>query len=487
LLYAGATAGNAVVARLVAGRAAAQLTRQTAPAAAPAAEKHSVTPLDKGRLDNAKQLVDKAKVNKDAALSALTRYSNEAPGLLTTLKANADKDLEQFKAVTQHVNYIISEAKEIAKIQDEAISMIVGQALGGVGTVLGRISEEAAQQYERIKESWNEAKEDFMLGELGGIAQKGVQGDGEAPADSPGDPVAKELEFYKSFASLHARSTSILGVGVSVGKLSEPIGKVEDAIAGILDSGQTRSDYPLDKIEHDAAALESSSRGLATSASTVTNLIGELKGTVDQARASSPKDDKEAEKQVWKHWAAGLSHGTDYSTLDLDPIENYLKKIGIWKDLGIDIGSWFSAEEQILAVGSARAQEWVMAAREPIVFKPAVFPKVRLNGVRGASEFSARLDQSSTVFSSKVRAVVIGAETIGAEGALDTDILKQVARTPDGGYNADAIAEYLIRNGYVRVVLRGYEDLSEEDNKGGDGSGGGAGGDGAPEQPPSSP
>jgi hypothetical protein len=457
------TAGNAVVAGLLVADRAPRLTRQAVPAAAPApaaADRHKVTPADKTVLDNAKQLIDKAKVNKDGALKALSQYASQAPGHLAALKGNADKDLEQYKRVTQHVNYIISEAKEMAKIQDDVLMTIVGEALGGLGPILGHISGELAEKYESLKKAWEEAKEEFKLDEIYDKVKEA--GGGEAPGEPVGDVAGKELEFYKLYSELQSHSTSILGVGVTIGKLSEPIGKVEDAIAGITDSGQTRGDYPLDKIQHEAAVLESSSRSLSAAASPITNMLGELKGTVDQAKASSPKDDKEAEKQIWKHWAASLREGTDFKTLDLDPIENYLKKIGIWKELGIDIGMWFSSEEQILAVGSARAQELVMNHREPVIFQPSAFPKVRMDGIPGASEFSAHLDASSTVFSSKVRAVVIGAETVGAEGALDTDILKQIGRNKDGSYNADLIAEYLIRNGYVRVILRGYEDLSQE-------------------------
>ena len=117
-----------------------------------------------------------------------------------------------------------------------------------------------------------------------------------------------------------------------------------------------------------------------------------------------------------------------------------------------------------------------MAEKKQVVeFEPkGGFEKIKLDGIPGSPLLFARLDPSSTVFTSKVRAIVIGAESIGAEGSLDTEMLKKIGRGKDGAYSKDLIAEYLLNNGYIRVLLRSFEDISSTDAKGGDtGSDGG--------------
>ena len=115
-------------------------------------------------------------------------------------------------------------------------------------------------------------------------------------------------------------------------------------------SGTLRTDYPLPQLLKDAAALEDGARRLAAAAPKITKLLQDLNEAVVEAdERRHRRNDMEVEKEIWKRWASDLGQGTDYKTLDLDVIEDYLQKIGIWKELGIDIGTWFSSEEQILA------------------------------------------------------------------------------------------------------------------------------------------
>ena len=307
-----ASAGNAAVSRLIAVGGVRQptLSRQPAPAAAPPAEHKTLSAADRKRLEDARQRVDVAKARKESTLDALTKYTNEAPKHLSKLKADADRNLEMYKGAANHVNFIISEAKEIAKVQDEVIGEIVGAALGGVGLVVAKIGGKVKETYDHIKEKWELAKEhleEYGLPDLAGAVKKGVAGEPAAetgPAIS--EPWAQELEFYKSFAQLHANSTELLGVGVVVGRIGEPIGRVDEAIAGILNSGVTRTDYPIEHIEKDADSLETGANGLAKATERITGLLADLQSAVDQSKASMPKDDMEVEKKLWKSWAAGL-------------------------------------------------------------------------------------------------------------------------------------------------------------------------------------
>ena len=214
-------------------------------------------------------------------------------------------------------------------------------------------------------------------------------------------------------------------------------------------------------IERDAGKLWHLSQGLTASGVRLTKTLADLDETLAQAQAATPQTDVEYEKQVWKNWIAGLGQGQDFKLLDLDVIENHLQRLGIWKELSIDRGAWFSDDEQILSVGSAKACEMVSAKKESVVFEAAGgFATVQLSDLPGNPKIPARLDASSKIFTAKVNAVVINAETIAPEGSLSTDILKQVEKTSDGSYKTSSIAEYLLRNGYIRAVLRSYSDAT---------------------------
>ena len=451
-----ATAGNHAVVRALTPAA----LLQRAPSSAPA-PKTELTGADRGRLDNAKGLIEKARANKDTALAALDAYSAGAPGLLTGLKTNSDKNLEMHRAAATKVNYIIGEAKEIAKIQDEMLMQIVGAALGGLG---GGALEPISERVSKLGETVTTSIKDLSEFGLGALADKSGAGKGASGAlgmgtgEAAGPTVddsgsAKELAFYKSFADLHANSTKLLATAVQVGKIGEPIGRVAEAITGVRDSGITRSDYPVQKIDKDAATLESASRALAAAAPGVTSLLADLKDLATRATLVAPKNALEAEKEVWKTWAAGLTV-KDRDLLDLDRIENYLKSIGIWGELGIDVGSWFSDDDEGLATASAQAQAWILEHRGKAVelTRRAFGGTVRIEGLRGSPDLPAVLDPASPVTAWKVRAAIVGAR---AAATIDSGVIAKTAATKE------TVAEYLLTHGHIQVVLRGYEDLTE--------------------------
>ena len=229
---------------------------------------------------------------------------------------------------------------------------IVGAALGGLGSeapgaplrtglpARRATRRSASRSFRSSASAWGSRSPAPAAG------AKGAMGMGTGDAAGPGaggnavDDTGseKELAFYKSFATLHGNSTRLLKTAVECGKISEPIGKVTEAIAGVRDAGITRSDYPVTKIDKDAASLESASRALAAAAPGVETAPRRPQGS---RGAHGPHGAQErrsrCEKEIWKAWAAGLTP-KDRDLLDLDGIENYLKRIGIWAELGIDIG-----------------------------------------------------------------------------------------------------------------------------------------------------
>jgi hypothetical protein len=293
----------------------------------------------------------------------------------------------------------------------------------------------------------------------GGVKGAAKQAAGMGGPDAGGAgvaaPWASEVGFLKQYTALMEAAQPLLPMALAVANISGPLGKVEEALRGVKNANKARTDYPLDEMERDAAALESLSRDLAAAAPGVSGLLAQLSAVVAQSTAAAPKNETEVEKELWIRWVASLSHQASSDLMDEDLIENHLRALGIWDQLGVEesIGSWFSDADEALAICSARAQEKILAHRGESV-------EVHLTGRQPTHPISladvppvpAVMDDSGTASSPHVNAVVVGART----DTLDTSVLKKAP------FNKDAISEYLLRNGHVYAVLRAYEDLAPE-------------------------
>jgi hypothetical protein len=122
-------------------------------------------------------------------------------------------------------------------------------------------------------------------------------------------------------------------------------------------------------------------------------------------------------------------------------LEEYLTERGIFDRLGIDIGQWFSGDEEHLAVASARAVQRIMENRGSEV-------SVRISG--GFVQHDVTLPNLPAPLPAKLvsgglahggrdavfRSVVVGAEK---RISLDTKMLTQSSP------NVAAVADYLLR------------------------------------------
>ncbi len=413
---------------------------------------------DKERLDNAQQLIDKADGCKESATGALSGYAGAAPGALTSLKSTFDANLTMYKRAFDKVNQKITKAKEMEALKEEILTTIVGAALGQLGSVVAALGDAAKESYEAMKAGYDALSAEFgMAFSHAGAAPAAAGGDAAAGVAAPW---AKELTFWKAYAGLQDKANGLLPMAVGLVKLAEPIGKVKEAIKGTMSAGKPRDDYPIEKIETDAAKLESGARAFGEAAPGVTGLTTQLQGAVAQASAAIPKSDSDLEKELWVRWAASL--GPDKTNvLNVDGIQDYLQSIGVWGLLGINPGLWFSSEEEAIAVCSALAQTKVLEHKGAAVDISAIDGQCEIT-LPGLPQLNAVVEGTSKVPDRhapemKSRAVVIGAR---AAMQVTVDVLKKA------GNSKEVVAEYLLKHQYVTAIVRIFEAVPEGAPKG---------------------
>lgn len=423
-----------------------------------------LTPAQKQKIDSAEQLVAKASKSKESAAEALKKYAAAAPGSLAALKANFDAGLKLYAQAQQKVNYKIETTKEIAAVRNEVLLTIVDAATSGI---VGKIDEQALKMVtkdEEMRAAFTPLSAHFT--EISGAFTKpfakpvasataaatSAVGLGGVSGGEAGTPEwASELSFYRSYAELAEKGGRLLPLANAIGEVSGPTGKLEQAIKDARIADRVLS-YPVEQMDKDATVLENGTRAIAAAAPGVATLAAELTALVTLAQASAPRTVDEVEDELWVNWVAGLS---DPDILDETYLEDYLSKRGIFARLGIEIGGWFSSEEENLAMVSATAQAKVTAHRgfelTLHVYDGRALGDAELPGLPAALPVVMSPGGPERGEDAVVKAVVVGAK---ANRTLDTSILKQAA------YNKKALSEYVLRNRYISVVARGYEVVS---------------------------
>lgn len=412
---------------------------------------------DTADLDQAGLLIARAVGGVGQATSALNAYAASAPNLLTQLRDNFDAGVQLYKQAKDKVNYIIDEAKEIAEIQDKVLKMVIDAATDGLTSRI-TVVERDFPGIEGL--SLKDFKEQLMGDELMQPLSQQLSQAIEAatapptPAAAPALAGADELEFEKRFTSLQARAMQFLPVANLAAQVSQPIGAVDDAVKNARELGQTRHDLPVAKVLADARTLADLAMQLASTAPAIARATKELQDVLTIARAIAPVDENDAEKQLWINWAGSLDQ-SNYGAVDLDVIEDYLKRKGIWDQLGIDPGMWFSDKEQAMAVCSAFAQTKISASRGTTVTLTLFAgnpERVSLPGITPTLPARMTSDSKGVDFGrdTHVEAVVMGGTAIKE---ADTGVLSQTAGTKE------AVAEYLLSHDYVAVTLKGLREL----------------------------
>jgi hypothetical protein len=412
---------------------------------------------DTADLDQAGLLIAKAVGEVGVATTALNTYAATVPNLLGQLRGNFNDGLQLYKQAQEKVNYIIEEAKEIAEVQNTVLKQIIDAATAGLTSRI-TVFEHEFPGIESL--SLGEFKagllEDELMKPVSAKLDEAIEA-ATAPPTPPAAPAlggADELAFEKCVNSLQAKALKFLPVANLAAQVSQPIGSVDEAVKNARELGQTRHDLPVSKILKDAQTLVGLGARLASAAPGITNATRELQDVLTVARTIAPTSEDDAEKQLWIAWAGSLDV-SNYKAVDLDVIENYLKRKGIWDQLGIDPGIWFSDKEQVMAVCSAFAQTKISASRGTTVTLTLYNgnpDRVSLPDITPTLPVRMTSDSKGVDYSrdTTVEAVVMGATAIKK---ADTDVLSQTSPTKE------VVAEWLLSHNYVAVILKGIQEV----------------------------
>lgn len=445
------------------------VARKEAPAK-PAGTARPLTAEDKNHLANAAKLLAAAHKNLATVQGALKTYGKEAPELLSTIKGNYDSLAGVYKTQYERVNDVIKKAKEIYQLQMTMLSTVVDAAVGPLVKELTRITTSTNACYSALSNgekavidsvrnaSAFDALASFRSAaakDTSGLTEQAVdagkneikkQGGGATDGAGPADGGELQTAFTASFSAMQSKALRLLPIATSVADLSGALGKATGFLDGIMGDTKTRpGSLPAD-LDLQAAVILNGTMALAGAGSFTDTALSQLRGAVKSGATLKPKNDVEIQKELWIKWAGGLGPGgTDL--LDLDVIEDHLKRLGVWDQLGIEQGSYMSEDDEALAVVSAKAASMIMAHKGAIVTVPNSRGTVSCV-LDGLGEVKAVLESKPVDEDEpNVRAMVISTVTTGT---LSHDVLKPREK--------NLIARGLIGDGLVRAVLRPMSD-----------------------------
>jgi len=473
------TAGNASVEDLIekaprgVGKAPQLSVQRSGGAEAVQREAHAIQRLsaaEKNQLEDAGLVISKAIGEMAVAVKALDAYGQNAPRTLSDLRRTFDDTSKLYEQGRNQVNLTIDEAKEIAEVKNEVLMMVINAATEGLTSKIKLVERELPEG-----ESWSGGNiESFTVEDLSQefwhdeflepVREQVSKGMKEAMAPPKVPPAAAiaggdELNFLKSFNQLEGQALRFLPIATLASALGQPIGRIDEAIKNALELGKTRKEQPVAKILSGAQAVEVLAGGLASWAPAITQTAKDLDESLAVAKAIAPPNAEEAEKEIWIDWASRLG-AKDYGAVNDSTIRKKLTHLGIYKQLGIDPGMWYSDKEQAMTVCMARALRMVAAKRGTTLtftihsgnILPMALPDIPYD-LPVRLMYDPVIGQSSWRQDVKVEAVVMGGEKLKE---ADTDVLSQTSPKPS------AVAEYLLRNRYVGIVVKGLRNVLPE-------------------------
>ncbi|MGA8867884.1 MAG: hypothetical protein WB510_12990, partial [Candidatus Sulfotelmatobacter sp.] len=404
------------------------------------------------------------------AVKALDAYGQNAPRILSDLRRNFDDTSKLYEQGKNQVNLTIDEAKEIAEVKTEVLMMVINAATEGLTSKIKLTGRELPEGESWVgghiesftleglnKEFW----QDQLLEPVREQVSKAMKEAMAPPKVPPAAAIAggDELNFLKTFNQLEGQALRFLPIATLASALGQPIGRIDEAIKNAREFGKTRKEQSVAKIVSGAQALEELASGLAAWAPAITKTAKDLDDSLAVARATAPANAEAAEKEIWIDWASRLG-SKDYGAVNDSVIRKKLTHLGIYDQLGIDPGMWYSDKEQAMTVCMARALRMVAAKRGTTltftIYSGNILP-MSLPDI--PYDLPVRLMDDPVIGKSSwrqdiiVEAVVMGGEKLKA---ADTDVMSQTSPQPS------AIAEYLLRNRYVGIVVKGLRNVLPE-------------------------
>ena len=256
------------------------------------------------------------------------------------------------------------------------------------------------------------------------IADAKTAAGSNAPPSAAASPEwAKRLTFYVSYADSWRSLAKLLPLAGALGDVNREVGVYRERVDGMLESGKTRAEHTPAGIARDAGEILVASReldGVPTAIRALTQKFDGVRANLESVKPT-PTD---AEKEIWIRWAGNL-RGGQTDEMDVKIIEDHLKQLGIFEQLGVDIGAYFSFREEDLANFSAEAQTRVLNHKGQVFEVEADGSKLltRIQISDPAIPVAGIPGQLSPIKSGKGQAVLVGAMAPGTlEPMLYNDV-----------------------------------------------------------------
>lgn len=426
-----------------------------------------LTENDRGMLQSGMGLLSAASQNLQALQLALMSYSGSAPSCLSSLKSAFDATTRVYEMARATVERKIRMAKEDADTRALVINTLIDAAFaavtGGIGAYVEKIGGVAQKVHDGLSSIPGEllggavgnmapSPMSAIEGAIGGGLHVGAPGTGGAVGGGP-----SELEFLRMFTSLQSKAMSLLPFSLSATNIAGPLGELKGAMSGVIAAGKTRSDYPIDKMMADAMAFDNGCRMLASAAPGVAALLPELQALAAQTQAAMPTSVEKIEQELLVKWMATLKEEGSADLMDEDRMEEYIRLRDVFDRLGVNVGDYFSGDDELVMICTSLAHSRVLAHRgTSLVVRVTQDHGLSVEGgLPGLSYLPIRLESRASP--GRWRAVLIGSTAIKP---VTQEILQKTA------WNKDAIATYLLEKGYIAGVWRVYEELPANSEEG---------------------
>ncbi len=404
---------------------------------------------DRGRLENAKRMLTKASQTLATIQQAINTFNSKGASSLTSVNATFRSTTGMYDAAWQSHKLLVQRVAEYAAIEEAMLGILVSAAMSfvipGAGAFLGTV--EGASTALETGVGVLSSMADFAKGKaLGGVNEGvnralGLGGVGAALEQ----PWANKLDFYQEFQKAWKKQATIMPFAGRIASGITAVTTVKTKVDLMLNNGKTLKESPK-ALERDAAFAADGARQCAGADGQLKKAVSEVEKMAQAATATKPQSQEAVEREIRIKWLSQLPND-NLDTMDRDRIENKLRRLDIWSRLGIDIGDYFSDNEQLKAKASARAVEMILAHRGQEVRVPNAHD-FHTTSMGDLSQVTYKVDQSSTYFGTDGRGFVFDARAFSDVG---DDILWDVK-------GIDAGARKLIRDGTIVALVRTVEE-----------------------------
>jgi len=348
--FADAFVGGATPAPVAPGRAGAMVSRDPVAGAPPAAD----TGRDAAYFNKAG--VEAVRARASALMLSIALVEADANATLASVKHKVLGFAAAYRDGWREFERVLHEAHEAAEAQEawkeaaEELALgILAAATAGVALEVVGVAEALEGASATVQIAAGAAKgmaEKGMADAAGAVIHAGGEGGGELEATGV-TPDAMDMKSWEAVSKLATAMSKLGPAADSVSNLNSIaeycIGEIKARIGN--GTGGDLTEDEVFELMHDVVAAGTSLQQVQLKLDRAKIKLAGAKAVND---ATPELDAEEVEKQIWTRWMARLP--PDSNTLDLDPIENHLRALGLVSWVLV----WYSDADEAHDVNSAK-------------------------------------------------------------------------------------------------------------------------------------